>query len=322
MAVYTEVSVDEASGLLERLGLGELTALQGISSGIENTNYFASTAQQHWVLTLFERLPREELPYYLHLMLHLSQAGLPVPRPQASADGELVHTLTGKPAAVVSRVPGQPMLTPEPVHCAQLGALLGRMHRAAESFEWHKPHGRGLAWWEATLPQILPHVTADESDLLRSELRFQQALAASAAGRALPMGHVHADLFRDNVMFDGADGALQISGLLDFYFAGQDALLFDVAVCINDWCIDLENGRLLEDRAEPLLRAYRAERELAHGEWRLLPGMLRAAALRFWISRLWDWYMPRSASLLTPKSPAHFERVLRERIDNPWLPAS
>lgn len=321
MAVYTDVSVADAATLLERLGLGELTALQGIPAGIENTNYFASTAQQHWVLTVFERLPREELPYYLHLMLHLADAGLPVPRPQASADGSLVHTLGGKPAAVVSRVPGQAVIAPDAEHCAALGALLGRLHTAASDFVWEHPHSRGLAWWERTLPEILPHVTAAEADLLRSELHFQQELAASAAGRALPRGHIHADLFRDNVLFDDEGSAPQISGVLDFYFAGQDTLLFDVAVCLNDWCIDLESGRLLEDRAQALLSAYRGERELAHGEWRLLPALLRAAALRFWISRLWDWYLPRSASMLTPKSPTHFERVLRDRIDNPWLPS-
>ena len=320
MAVYTVVDEAQADALLRQLGLGELQSLRGIRSGIENTNYFATTSQGEWVLTLFERLSREELPYFLRLMRHLAAAGIPVPWPQGASDLALVHTLSGKPAAVVTRLDGEPVMEPTALHCAQLGAMLGRMHRATERFPLAQAHHRGLDWWAQTLPQILPHVPSDQAQMLSDELAYQQAVAASAAGRALPRGPIHADLFRDNAMFVSGTSGDHLSGFLDFYFAGTDHLLFDVAVCLNDWCIDDRSGELIEARAQALLDAYRQERPMARGEWRLLPAMLRAAALRFWISRLWDWHLPRSASLLVPKNPEHFERVLRQRIDNPWLP--
>ncbi|MEI8266841.1 MAG: homoserine kinase [Betaproteobacteria bacterium] len=320
MAVYTEVKPEDADALLRQLGLGALTDLRGIRSGIENTNYYASTAQGQWVLTLFERLPREQLPYYLELMRHLAQRGILVPAPQADAQGHLVHTLSDKHAAVVTRLPGSHRLAPGPLHTEQVGAMLARMHRAGADFALHQPHLRGLAWWEATVPVVLPHVPPDTAALLQSELAFQQHVAASPAGAALPRGPIHADLFRDNVMFDETAGEDRLCGFFDFYFAGTDTLLFDVAVCLNDWCIDHASGRLVEELALPFLAAYQGERLLTPVELRLLPALLRAAAFRFWLSRLWDWFLPRDAALLQPKDPAHFERVLRERIDNPWHP--
>ena len=320
MAVYTEVSFAEADALVQRLGLGALTELQGITSGIENTNYYATTARGQWVLTLFERLAPTELPYYLALMQHLAARGIPVPAPQPGADGSLVHAVAGKPASVVSRLPGGHRLAPGASHCVQVGRMLARMHVAGQSLPMQQPHLRGLAWWAETAPVVLPHLQPAQASLLVDELAFQQALADSAAGRALPKGPIHADLFRDNVMFDDTAGPDTLCGFFDFYFAGTDWLLFDVAVCLNDWCCDLATGALAEDRASAFMAAYRAERELTHGEIRALPALLRAAALRFWISRLWDWHLPRSAALLQPKDPTHFERVLRQRIANPWHP--
>ena len=320
MAVYTEVSFAEADALLQRLGLGALTELAGIRSGIENTNYYASTARGQWVLTLFERLPRAELPYYLRLMQHLASHGIPVPAPQADAGGELVHTVAGKPASVVTRLPGSHRLAPDATHCTQVGRMLARMHLAGLSAPVSHPHGRGLAWWAETVPVVLPHLQPAQASLLVDELAFQQALADSPAGQALPRGPIHADLFRDNVMFDDTAGPDTLCGFFDFYFAGTDWLLFDVAVCLNDWCCDLSSGALDEARAAAFVAAYRSERELTHGEIRALPALLRAAALRFWISRLWDWHLPRDAALLVPKDPTHFERVLRDRIARPWHP--
>lgn len=326
MAVYTEVGLDAAAALCERLGLGALTELVGIRSGIENTNYYATTTRGQWVLTLFERLPRAQLPYYLRLMQHLAAHGIPVPAPQADANGELLHELAGKPAAIATRLPGSHRLAPDAPHCAQVGAMLGRMHVAGAGFALEQPHLRGLAWWIATVPVVLPHLdgeaNAERAALLRDELAFQRELAASPAGQALPRGPIHADLFRDNVMFDDTAGDDRLCGFFDFYFAGTDALLFDVAVCLNDWCTDLESGRLDEARAEAFVAAYETARPFAPVERRLLPGLLRAAAFRFWLSRLWDWYLPRDAALLQPKDPAHFERVLRHRIAEPWHPAS
>jgi homoserine kinase type II len=318
MAVYTVVDEAEVRALVARLGLGALTGFQGIASGIENSNWFVDTLAGRFVLTLFERLTAEQLPYYLRLMKHLAQRGIPVPDPQAGAGGELLFTMQGKPAALLTRLPGSHRLAPDEHHCRQVGAMLARMHLAAADLPRNQPHLRGLAWWTETVPVVLPHLDAERATLLRDELGFQQQVAASSAARALPQGAVHADLFRDNVMFDGLPGHEKLTGFLDFFFAGTDALAFDIAVCLNDWCIDLRSGRLDEDRAGAFVQAYAGVRPLAAAEHRLMPALLRAAAFRFWLSRLWDLHLPREAALLKAHDPDHFERVLRQRIETPW----
>ncbi|MBT9503899.1 MAG: homoserine kinase [Burkholderiaceae bacterium] len=318
MAVFTEVTREQASQLAAELRLGALTDLRGIKAGIENTNYFLTTEAGEWVLTVFERLTFAELPFYLQLMKHLARHGIPVPDPQANASGEILLSVAGKPAAVVNKLAGGHQLAPDLFHCEQLGAMLARMHLAAQDFELYQPNLRGLPWWTETVPVVLPHVTAEQAELLSSELAYQQTLAASATYAELPRGPIHADLFRDNAMFEGLPGREQLTGFFDFYFAGVDAWLFDIAVCINDWCIDLATGRLDEARAQVLVNAYAKVRPLNGAEYRLLPALLRAAALRFWISRLWDFHLPRDAALLKPHDPGHFERVLRERVARPW----
>jgi homoserine kinase type II len=320
MAVFTEVSADDAHALLQRIGAGGLIALTPIASGIENTNYFVDADSGGWVLTVFERMGFDQLPFYLRLMQHLAAAGLPVPAPKADAAGEIVHTLRGKPAALVQRLPGAHQLAPDLHHVAQLGQVLARMHEAAQSFTLQQPNLRGLAWWNDTVPVVLPHLAAPQQALMHDELAFQRALAASPSHAQLPRGPVHADLFRDNALFDGLPGHERLTGVFDFYFAAVDALLFDIAVCLNDWCVDLDSGRLDEPRAAALVAAYETVRPLQGVERRLLPGLMRAAAFRFWLSRAWDIALPRSAAVLHPKDPAHFERILQERIAQPWHP--
>ncbi|HWI81793.1 homoserine kinase [Ramlibacter sp.] len=324
MAVFTEVSEGEAGELVRRLQLGELRELRGIQGGIENTNYFLTTeqdgARREYVLTLFERLSFGQLPFYLYLMKHLARHGIPVPEPHAvpgttgqdDPDGQLLHKVCGKPAAVVDRLRGASVLAPGPAHCAAVGAMLAQMHLVGRDYGRHQPNLRGLAWWNETVPVVLPYLTEAQAALLRSELAFQNHVAASSLHAALPRGPIHADLFRDNVMFE--DGRL--TGFFDFYFAGVDSWLFDVAVCLNDWCID-DTGAHDEARAGAFLAAYGRARPLAAAERRLLPAMLRAGALRFWISRLWDFHLPREASMLQPHDPSHFERVLRARVAQP-----
>jgi homoserine kinase type II len=174
---------------------------------------------------------------------------------------------------------------------------------------------RSLPWWNETVPVVLPYLEPAQASLLRGELAFQNHTANSAAYAALPRGPVHADLFRDNVMFDGE----QLTGFFDFYFAGVDTFLFDLAVCLNDWCIDLPTGAHHAERAQAMVQAYNAVRPLTAAERELLPALLRAGALRFWISRLWDYHLPREASMLKPHDPTHFERVLRARVEHPVL---
>jgi homoserine kinase type II len=318
MAVYTEVPFDEAAALLETLGLGVLTQLQGIKGGIENTNYFVTSERDGQtlenVLTVFERLSFEQLPFYLQLMKHLAGKGIAVPDPAANAQGEILHRVQGKPAAVVNKLRGKSELRPDESHCRAVGEMLARMHLAGRDFRLSQPNLRGLPWWNETVPVVLPFLSPQQADLIRAELAYQNHVASTPAYTALPRGPIHADLFRDNVMFE--DGAL--TGFFDFYFAGCDSFLFDIAVCLNDWCVqhssDPTDGQHDAALAQALLGAYQAVRPLTAAERGLLVPMLRAGALRFWISRLWDLHLPREAAMLQAHDPAHFERVLRDRV--------
>jgi homoserine kinase type II len=314
MAVYTEVSFGEASELLEDLQLGQLQNLEGCAGGIENTNYFATTDRGAYVLTLFERLTATQLPYYLKLMKHLAVHGVPVPNPAANAQGELLYLVKGKPATVVNRLRGKSELTPSLAHCGQVGAMMATMHLAGRDFEMIQPNLRGLHWWNDTVPVVLPYLDDAQAALIRAELAYQNHLAASSLYAALPLGPVHADLFRDNVLFETHSAGPELTGIFDFYFAGRDTYVFDIAVALNDWCVDLNTGAGMPAQAEAFLDAYQRVRPLSGAEWQALPAMRRAGALRFWISRLWDFHLPRQASMLKAHDPGHFERVLREQL--------
>ena len=313
MAVYTEVSLDTAQTLFTEMGLGAVSDLTGCKGGIENTNYFVDAESGRFVLTLFERLTHAQLPFYLYLMKHLAQRGIPVPDPQADRNGDILLTVQGKPACVVNCLRGRSELAPSAEHCATVGAMLARMHVAGRDFSRQQPNLRALPWWNETVPVVKPFLGDSQQQLIQSELAYQNHIAASSAYAALPRGPVHADLFRDNVMFEDAE----LTGFFDFYFAGVDSFVFDIAVCLNDWCIDLASGQADTAREAAFLKAYIAERPLEAAERALLPAMLRAGALRFWTSRLWDFHLPREASLLKAHDPTHFERVLRARIAQP-----
>ena len=307
MAVFTEVSFDEAAAFLRKLDLGGLRALVACSGGIENTNYFVATDAGPHVLTLFERLAAEELPFYLHLMRHLARRGIPVPDPVPDREGNILHRLKGKPAAVVTRLRGKSELKPTTVHCSAIGEMLARMHLAGRDYGRHQPNLRGLRWWGETAPLLMPHLDAGQRALLAREMDFQTRIAESDDYAALPRGPIHGDLFRDNVLFEGG----RLTGVLDFYFAGCDTWLFDIGVCLNDWCVDLNSGHGDAAREAAFLSAYEAVRPLQSPEHGLLRAMRRAAALRFWLSRLRDLHLPRPAAVLKAHDPRHFEHVLR-----------
>jgi homoserine kinase type II len=313
MAVFTTVTLDDLTQWIKQFPLGQALALNGIASGIENSNFFLTTERGEYVLTIFENLGFEQLPFYVQLMRHLAQRGIPVPDPVPNERGELVVSLHGKPAVVVSRLEGESQMDPQPVHCAEAGTMLARMHLAGRGFPLQQPNLRGLDWWLAAAPQVMPHLSSDNAQLLASEIGFQQAFAATDTYQRLERGPVHADLFRNNVMFVGE----RLSGCFDFYFAGCDTWLFDIAVTVNDWCIEQQSGRVDPARVEALLAAYHAVRPFTPEERAAWQPMLRAAALRFWLSRLYDLHLPREAELLTPHDPTHFERILRDRIAHP-----
>lgn len=320
MAVFTTVTRDELARWLQSFDLGELLGLEGIASGIENTNYFVDVARGRFVLTLFERLSPQELPFYLNLMKHLARHGIACPDPVPDRSGRLLSKLNGKPAALVTRLAGRAQMNPSPAHCALVGEALAQMHLAAVDYPGTLPNLRGLAWWVETMPKVLPFLDADRAALLCDELSYQRAFAATPACTALPRSAVHADLFRDNVLFDmAADGSPRLGGVIDFYFAGVDTWAFDLAVTVNDWCID-DDGRFDAPRLTALLDAYRATRIPTEAEAEAWPTMLRAAALRFWLSRLFDLHLPRPAEMVTPKDPVAFERILSCRRELPVAP--
>ncbi|MBB6581541.1 homoserine kinase [Ralstonia solanacearum] len=320
MAVFTPVTDAEIALWLEQYDVGTVRALRGIPSGIENTNFFLTTekdgAAHDYVVTVFERLTHEQLPFYLYLMQHLAQHGICVPAPIPGRDGAILRTLKNKPATIVTRLPGRSNLAPTADECAIVGDMLARMHLAGRDYPRHQPNLRSLPWWNEVVPDILPFVEGATRELLVAELAHQQRFFAGADYAALPEGPCHCDLFRDNVLFEpAADGQPErLGGFFDFYFAGVDKWLFDVAVTVNDWCVDLATGALDAARARAMLRAYHAVRPFTDAEARHWQDMLRAAAYRFWVSRLWDFHLPRDAELLQPHDPTHFERVLRERV--------
>jgi homoserine kinase type II len=309
MAVFTVVDRDDLISWLQGWDAGTLLAFEGIETGIENTNYFVDTHTGRWVLTLFERMQDEQIDFCLRLTQRLAGAGLPCPGPVHRRDGRLQVPLAGRPATLVPRLPGRSVTEPNAHQCKALGQTLARMHLAAHDLTSPLPNPRGLSWCAATAALLKGHLTAAESALLLDELQVQCDFAAGEIHADLPRGPVHADLFRDNALF--LDDAL--SGVFDFYFAGEDTWMFDLAVTCNDWCIEEPSGRLDTNRRDALLSGYRAVREPTASESQAWPFMLRAAALRFWLSRLADWHLPRPAHVLAPKDPSHFERILLDR---------
>ena len=314
MSVYTPVSKAQLTAWLQNYSVGALERLEPIKSGIENTNYFVTTAQGRYVLTLFERLPAAELPFYLNLMAHLARHGIPCPAPIADLSDAYLGTLNGKPAALVTRLPGKSLERPGEAACRELGLLLARLHLAGRSYPAYQENPRGPRWWRAAAQDVRPFLDAPAWRLLEAELEFQAQHRLSD----LPRGPVHADLFRDNALFDGN----RLSGVIDFYFAGVDCWLFDAAVCANDWCLaDPAQDRALDAAlTRTFLAAYHALRPFSALERDAWPVLLRAAALRFWLSRLHDLHLPRPGELVHAHDPEHFRKVLevRVRAAPPW----
>lgn len=314
MAVFTRITQTELQVWLRGRDCGELLSFEGIESGIENTNYFVNTSTGRFVLTLFEKLKAEDLPFYLGLMQHLAKKGLAVPGPIPNAEGELFNPLNGKPATLVNCLSGKSVDRPNTAQCEQIGRFCAQAHLAVADFEGNTPNPRGLAWIESAMHELESHLPDRVRALLHNEVNHQKAVAERHAYKMLPKGAVHADLFRDNALMKGD----ALGGVIDFYFAGVDTFLFDLAVTANDWCIDVSNdgqsqGELQLDSLAALLKGYQDIRPLNNHECDLWQDMLRAAGLRFWTSRLYDYYMPRDAEVLNVKDPKHFERILVAR---------
>lgn len=309
MSVYTPVTAEELAAWLTRYALGAVREFEPIATGIENSNYFLTTDKGRYVLTLYERMPAEELPFYLNLMAHLARAGVMAPEPEADRSGALWSFLNGKPAGLVVRLDGSPVAHPDTAHCASVGRALAELHLAAKPYRGRLANRRGPAWWRQAARAVRPQLSAEQNALVASELKYQSGFAKAR----LPRGAIHGDLFCDNVLF--LDG--RVSGIIDFGFAATDALVYDLAIAVNDWCVAREGEQpaaLNGDNVRALVGSYHALRPLAFDERALWGPLLRAAALRFWLSRLYDLHLPRQGEITHAHDPAIFEQVLRHRI--------
>jgi len=308
MSVYTTITKNELIEFLGHYSVGSLTHFEGIQSGIENTNYFVDTDRGRYVLTIFEHHNADELRFFLDLTAFLAEHDIASAHPRPSREGDYLSVLKNKPAALVNRLVGASVEQPSIIQCAAVGNELAKLHLVGQDFWQAHNNERGPGWWHKTSKALHGRLSPDEATLLQQELAYQ----GSARELALPRGIIHADLFRDNVLFEQD----RLSGLIDFYYACTDTLLYDVAVTVNDWC-GQDDGSLDATRATALLAAYYAVRPINGDERQAWPVMLRAAALRFWLSRLYDMHFPRPGEMTHTKDPEVFRRILSDRAAQP-----
>lgn len=304
MSVFTTVGHDQLVDFLRHYDAGKLVDQEGISDGIENTNYFVTTSTHRLVLTLFETHTFDEMGYFLDLMAHLAEHAIPSAHPLADRDGNYLRVLNDKPAALVQRLDGTSLDHPVEQQCAILGATLAKMHLAGKDFSEKRGNGRGHDWRMATGEKLLGILPESDADMLRAEMQYQKENRFTH----LPGGVIHADLFRDNVLWNGNT----LTGIIDFYYACDGAWLYDLAVAANDWCIEA-NGSFVMSRLTALAQAYHAVRPFSDGELAAWPAVVRAGALRFWLSRLHDWHFPRPGEITHRKDPEAFRRILAKR---------
>jgi len=308
MSVYTVVERAQLIHHLKSYSLGELVSYQGISSGIENTNYFVSTTEGDYVLTLFEELKAEELPYFLNIMAFVADNGVPSAQPIRDNEGQLLSTLNGKPAALVERLAGSDVEEPTPTQCAVLGQSMAQFHQASVRLDISRENSRGANWRQQASELLMPLVDQHSADIIRDELVFQ----AEYSQLGLPKSVIHADLFRDNALFSGE----QLSGIIDFYYACNDYLTYDIAVAVNDWCIE-NDGSLNKERFDAFIQAYQAIRPFTPEEIQHWPIIIRAAAFRFWLSRLRDVHFPKAGEITHIKDPEAMKSILMSRRNFP-----
>ncbi len=306
MAVYTEIRDRELAEYLDRYDIGELHSLKGIAEGVENSNFLLSTDVGNYILTLYEkRVDVEDLPFFLGLMEHLSTKGLSCPRPVPLKSGKSLSTLAGRPSAIISYLDGNSVRRPKPNHCQQVGDALAQMHLAGDGFALKRENALTVHGWRPLFEGSggrADEISGGLLELVNDELSFLEANWPSN----LPKGIIHADLFPDNVFFLKDE----LSGLIDFYFACNDLLAYDIAICVNAWCFEPDHSFNVT-KARAFLEGYSAVRPLTPEEYAALPVLCRGAALRFLLTRLYDWLNVPPGALVTPKDPAEYIAKLR-----------
>lgn len=305
MAVYTKASDQEIASLVAGYGIGDFVEARPIAEGVENSNFLLSTARSRFILTIYEkRVSRDDLPYFLELMEFMSGSGIPCPLPVHDKSGAVLQTLCGKPASIVTFLEGKPISSPSAAHMESLGDTLGRFHLAGMRFGMKRRNDLSISGWKTLAEKISPGADSIEaclSETIKSELYF---LAANWPA-FLPSGTIHADLFPDNVFFDGT----RVSGIIDFYFACTDLLAYELAICINAWCFN--GGKLDSEKLRAFLSAYDKIRPVTAEEKAAMPVLLRGAALRFLLTRAHDLLNHNEEALVTPKNPEEYLSKLR-----------
>lgn len=307
MSVYTSITETELNQFLTNYEVGELIHYQGILAGIENTNYFVTTTQGEYVLTIFEQHEAHELPFFLQLMDFWAKNRIPTAQPIASQSQAYVLELKSKPAALVTRLAGTSSETPTLQQCYSIGRCLAQMHVAGEHSRLHRTPDRGHTWRMQIGERLLMSLSPDDQELLCKELDYQSQIPFES----LPAGLIHADLFRDNALFDGE----QLTGVIDLYYACNDSWLYDLAVLVNDWSIN-PDGSFNLNKISSCLRGYQAIRKLSPLEKKHTHAMLRAAALRFWLSRHMSKKNPPNGELTFLKSPDEYKLKLQHIIEH------
>lgn len=302
MSVYSAVTHAQLDRFFSHYNLGEVRDFEGIEDGIDNTNYFVITSKGEFVLTLFESVSADDLPHFINLLTYLGKNNLPCPSLRLDKQSRSLRLLNGKQAAVFDRVPGSSALTPSIAHCHEIGLHLGRLHRLTQGYDFPIKANHDLSWCKAGFNKIDSHLSVTDRTLINDELNFQ----AKHGAVSMPRGVIHGDLFRDNALFIDE----QLSGLLDFYSAGTGSLLLDIAITANDWCH--ENETINPGKLAALLCAYEIARPLEPSEKQHWPVQLRAAALRFWLSRLEHQHFPRPGAITQQKDPLIFRQLLRQ----------
>ena len=306
MAVYTEVDDDALEAFLAEYDIGELQSYKGIAEGVENSNYYLETDRGRFFLTLYEkRVSPQDLPYFLGLLDHLAARGIPTATPVHGRDGKALRELCGRPAAIVTYLIGVSQRRVRIEHCAPLGEALAHLHAAARDYAGHRANSLSLPGWRPLFEKCAPRAHEVQNGLA-GEIEAELAFLEKNWPAALPTGVIHADLFPDNVFFLGD----KLSGLIDFYFACNDFLAYDVAICINAWCFE-PDGSYNVTKAKALVGAYHKARALAPEERKALPILLRGGALRFLLTRLHDWLFRAEGALVTPHNPLEYHRKLR-----------
>jgi homoserine kinase type II len=306
MAVYTDVTAEDLAVFLANYDLGELLAYKGIAEGVENSNFLVHTSRDYFILTLYEkRVAAKDLPFFLGLMEHLHGRGINCPQPVKNRKGEVLGTVAGRPAAMITFLDGMWIRRPSPRHCAALGEALAQLHLAGLDFPMRRANTLSVAGWRPLYAGCCERANELKSDL-KALLSAELSQLEQAWPRALPEGVIHADLFPDNVFFLGN----KLSGLIDFYFACSDALAYDIAICLNAWCFETDHSYNVT-KGRSLLQAYAQVRPLSNSECDALPLLARGAALRFLLTRLVDWFDVPAGALVRPKDPLEYYRKLR-----------